>query len=455
VKDDASSKTASTTTSAPQPDPATASLVRRLRIAGNTYRAVSGIASKPVVRNVCHYGRFSLESIPNQIAKSGFDIIESVRLRRIVPCFGHPENAAYTCAGPLAQHPRYRTYWYDRSKHAMVGMHVGLDVIRNDNRYHIVENNIRANVSQQRRNLYGDIDPLHENLVAFARSNGFSRLAIVGGMMAPHNIDGLKQAGHRHGISVRLMHAATAAPGMLCDVTAMPEEMESDTLYFFHAGRKTAMVHYVHDKQHSAEWLSDALPATGAKLTVSVPMHYDLMLPQVDPGPQWPNLVVKLSGSDRGEAILMCRFDSVEEAARVLDVRNTGDIPLPLRRGLMRRLRRFIHGNNQPIYQPYMPPSTDQEGHTQAIRLHAFVSPLANTYLSSHLRVSEHSIPKRVQHGVIEDAGPFIASASSGWARYGSIDELDAPESELETVAAEFGAALHHAMAAKFDIGDA
>lgn len=436
-------------------DAATASLRRRLRFAGDVQYVLDGLASAPPMNGGLRVGSHPMQDIPIQLAKAGFDLLESIRMFRRVPFIGNPEKAVRTCSGPLLQHPRYRTYWYNRSTHTMVGMHLGLDVIRHDDRYFIIENNLGASLGLWRRKIHGAVDPLYENLIAVAKLNGFGRLVPMARSWAPHNIEGFEQAGQRHGIVVVPTSLSAHAPRAAHSVVAMPAMLEPDTLYVFHSGRATALAQYVHNKRSSGEWLAHALPATGARIATPLPSYDQPTVPEVDPGPQWPNLVVKLASTDKGKAILLCRFDSAEEAARTLGVKRPGDIPLPFRRGLRRHARRILYGVDWPIYQPFVPPTIDDTGHTQTIRLDVFVSPLANAHLSTCVRVATRSIPERVAHGIIRDVGPFIGSFSAGFAEFGSVAELDAPESELSVVVQEFGMALHHAVTAYFDVGDA
>lgn len=58
------------------------------------------------------------------------DLVESLRMRRLVPYPGQPHLAALDARVRLPQDPRYRSYWYDPSTHSMVGMHLGIDLIR-------------------------------------------------------------------------------------------------------------------------------------------------------------------------------------------------------------------------------------------------------------------------------------------------------------------------------------
>ena len=76
-----------------------------------------------------------------------------------VAMLGEPREAIAPAAEPVPQHPRYRGFWYDSERHAMVGLHLGLDLIGRGGRYHLIELNLNAALAPERREVYGQADP--------------------------------------------------------------------------------------------------------------------------------------------------------------------------------------------------------------------------------------------------------------------------------------------------------
>jgi len=70
------------------------------------------------------------------------------------------EQAALKGFDRLPQHSASRSYWHDPTRHALVGLHLGIDLHRYDSRYHVLETNLGAMLRPERRELYdAPLDP--------------------------------------------------------------------------------------------------------------------------------------------------------------------------------------------------------------------------------------------------------------------------------------------------------
>ena len=76
---------------------------------------------------------------------------------------------------PYYNKPTQRGFWYDRSRHAMVGVLLGVDMIESAKRMAIVDVNTGAAMRASRRELYGrGVDPLVTRLTDLVARQGAS-----------------------------------------------------------------------------------------------------------------------------------------------------------------------------------------------------------------------------------------------------------------------------------------
>src|SRR5262249_39839665 len=155
---------------------------------------------------------------------------------------------------------------------------------------------------------------------------------------------------------------------------------------------------FVNDKYWSAKWLKETIDAEAdrIKLLAYVPTFDHPVLPTEPSNPDWPNLVVKLSDIDGGKAVIFGRFRSRKEAQRALR-----SLPGAF---AMKSRHRFFH---RTIYQPFIRPEV-LNNRPRRIRLHSFVSPLFDAFLSAHAVVGRTDLPHRIGEGWVEERNPFL-----------------------------------------------
>jgi hypothetical protein len=207
------------------------------------------------------------------------------------------EEAKLHALDRLPQPPPYVSYWYDPIIHALVGLHVGLDLHRHDGRYYAIETNLAPTLRPERRALYDTpLDPMISALVAVARSRRFERLVFFRrSEWSKLYLDEFQFASRHSGLQV----LGLTAP-------SLPERLSANTIYVANSTQRSLLCRFVHDKYWSAKWLKETIDAEAdwIKLLAYVPTFDHPVLPKEPRDPGWPNLVIKLSAKDRGEAVV-------------------------------------------------------------------------------------------------------------------------------------------------------
>jgi hypothetical protein len=439
----------------PVADGGLASLRRRLKRAGDLRVFFDRLAAGPL--------RWILESrgaeavllrVPERLAALGLDLVESVRIGGLVPRIGRPHEASFTAVGPVPQHPRYRGYWYDPSTHSLVGLVLGVDLIRHDRRLHVVEFNLNAGLRPQRRALYDSpLDPVVPGLVSAARDHGFNRLVPYALSWNEAYREEFERAGREFGVDVRPAGFIRKRGSHTRTMPALPERLEPETAYAVFLGRKASVDHYIHNKDCSSFWFPEALERTRSPngLVRGIPTYDRLTVPPADPDSPWPNVIVKLADSDKALHVIAARLRDEAHGREVLGLSETDGVPKALRLSLPARLLARISGRGRVIYQPFIPHEVDRDGHTRKHRILLFASPLFNRYLSMHAEVSEDRLPEAVPEGIVRSDAPYVVNYSRGRVRFRRVEP--ALEEEAPSAAEEIGRAIHDALSRKFEIG--
>lgn len=381
------------------------------------------------------------------------DLVEAVRSGERPDWLGRPHLAALSAPVRLDQNPRYRAYWYDPERHAMVGTLLGIDLHRHAGRYYVLECNLTAGLSPERRALYDvGIDPLVEALAGIAIAQGFRKVVLHRRSWRSELQVEIAEAGRRFGVEL-VAASAMREPGdpPINPMAALPEELERDTLYVTcTALSENAVYQFLHQKAQLEAWLPEAIAeqTDAVRLVAAVPGATGPgSVVTLSDDPRWPNLVVKLASSDRGKDILFGRFTSEEAAHAALGLPADGlGLPLQFTRGLVRSLAsRFVPDVLSAVYQSFVPPE-DSGGYPKMIRMETFVSPLWDALLSAHGTVGGEKIPGAFPENVVVERSPLNVSVPPG--RFVRLDEKT--ESELSGVADEFGRVLRTAITAKF-----
>src|SRR4051812_9266416 len=179
------------------------SLCRRLAFGGHSCFFFGRLVARGPCARFGMVGDWPLVRIPTHAARLGFDLLECLRTASRVPDLGNVELALLDAPRPVSQHPRYLGYWYEEAIHSMVGMHLGVDLIRHGGKYYVIENNIGPSLYARRRQLYGaPFDPFVSEIVSTARSLGFRSVVPIAFRWDPLYVEEFARAGREFGLSV-------------------------------------------------------------------------------------------------------------------------------------------------------------------------------------------------------------------------------------------------------------
>jgi hypothetical protein len=387
-------------------------------------------------------------------ANIAFDLVESVRNWRGLRHFGRVRLDGQSGSIRLPQLPHYRGYWYDKDRHALVGMHLGLDLNFYQGKYYVIETNLGAAIKPERRAMYdAPLDPFISATLEIARTHGFKRIVFFNKHWPAHYVEEFKLATRETGIECLGGSPATRDPNPTYPMPGLPDPLQENTLYMMFPNLKTPLTLFVHNKERSASWLRETIDAYPDQLQALayIPTFHKLVIPSEPQDSRWPNLVIKLANKDRGRYVRMGRFRTIEEAQRALGMKDLDDVPGIFKISRFERIKHRIFPRLQPIFQQYIPPQV-VDGRACKTRLHVFISPLVSEYLSAHSTTAGMPLPSRPEPGKVDPTGAYNVSYSVD----GAYRKLPVEEEEiLRRAAREFGRIAHIAITKKFETGPA
>lgn len=372
--------------------------------------------------------------------------LEVLRARSAFRAPGRPALAALKLGKRIPQVPaRHWTYWADRSLQSHVGVLMGLDLVRNSGKYFLVEANLSPALHPKRRALYDtDLDPFITALCARARAEGLEHVVAVRGReWSDEYKSEFEAASKAFGVKFT---GSTMARDARENLRQLPVPMREKVLYVICSGWPggAPIARFLHEKWWQSDWMEreQSKDPEAFKLLAAIPTSLEPRLSDNSQSQIWPNLVLKLSGSDKGENVAMGRFESVEMALKAFGIDPSSPQSAP---GVFGRPRRWTRDRN--IFQPFIAPDL-VDGHARIIRLNLLLSPDFDLFLSAHGVVSGVPVPMEHPLGLTPALEPYLVNFKLG-ARY---DTLAAEiEAELVEVAREFGLAVRRAVSKRFE----
>jgi hypothetical protein len=380
------------------------------------------------------------------------ECLEIIRVRTAFVSPGRPAQAALRVRKRMPQAPtRHRTYWIERDRQSHVGVLMGLDLVRNSGKYFLVEANINPALHPKRRALYDEtFDPMIQALAERARAEELQRVVMVRGPAWSAQYEA-EFSGALREFGIETL-GRTMARDVRGNLRSLPSPLSDRTLYVVCSGWPGGppLVRFLHEKWSQSEWLSQEIAEESnafrylrAISTALVPQ-----LPEHEQSPAWPNIVLKLSDSDKGADIAMGRFDSEASALRGFGIDPAAPQSAPGVFGPRRPwsvLRRTLY-RERNIFQPFVAPDL-VGGHVRIIRLNMLVSPEFDTFLSAHGVVSPVAAPKEHPSGLTPALEPYLVNFKFG-ARYDRLPREI--EEELVEVSREFGLAVRRAISKRY-----
>jgi hypothetical protein len=303
-----------------------------------------------------------------------------------------------------------------------------------------------------RRALYQErIDPVLTGLVDLARRHDFREITLYGRNWSREQADEIRLASEELGLPIHAVQTLSAGNSLasLNVRAALPDPLPHNSLHvLFSPVHMTPAMYWINDKELVQAWYSDLVQSTESRLR-TLRWSRELFIPDHRPG-SWPNLVVKLSDVDKGRAVAMGRFDTLEEARDALGLTHgNSKAPRVFENVTGGQFRRLVTGEPRVIYQEYIP-SDVVEGRLRSIRMHAFMSPLEDRMLSAHGFVAGQLLPESLENGLLKTRDAFVVKRATAL----RLERLeDETENELGQVAIDFGQMVRTAIASRFDIG--
>lgn len=391
-----------------------------------------------------------LPRIPDLLLSGAYDLLECIRYPGTVASLGDRRSMILSVDDRIEQPRRHLGFWHDASRHSSVGLHLGIDVLETQDGYAVIEVNLDAAMRPPRRVLYqAPIDPIFDVIAAKASSLGYSRVVFCHRMWTAEARSEVLAAGREHGIET-IAAAMRYLDSGSTPLAGLPRRLPEDTFFVFFNGRHSSLDYWIHNKYVSASWLGESLDATrGDGPRVFVPASSsEPMLPEPFPPPEFPNLVVKLPGSDRGKGILMGRFLDLDHLRSELGLKGGSSLPRQMRETIRQRIEQKLFQEGQPIYQQFVPPRTTVDGNPYIFRVHILVSPVCTEFLSAHKVVADQKLADSpLSPGLVGDPGRFIVNYSRGASYVG----LEPGEDEsIRAIASSMGKAIQHGIEKKF-----
>ncbi|MBW4709178.1 hypothetical protein KX928_15405 [Roseobacter sp. YSTF-M11] len=347
--------------------------------------------------------------------------------------------------------PVYRNYWHDPERNALIGLHLGIDLNRFDGRYYLIENNIGPAMREMRRAIYPEpIDPVLSGLAEVADEHGFRTITLYARRWSEAQLEEVRLASVELGVQIEPVQSYGTLPPIpgVRLVSRMPDPLPRDSLHvIYRPVFMTPMMHWVHDKELVQVWYSRLVDSIDTRLA-TVEWGRSLFIPP-HRGDRWPNLVVKLAEIDKGRAVVIGRFDTEAEARAALGLPDSGEaVPDVFRDVAGNWLLGLFDGKRRVNYQGFAPAEI-VEGRLRSIRLHGFVSPLGNRFLSAHGLIAGQELPETLENGLLGKHDAFVLKRATAL-RFERLG--DAVEEELVQVTKDFGQIMGRAIRERFDV---
>lgn len=439
-------------------------MIAPARTAGTSHRACTSLRRRTAFADRL---RFSLDETQALIGRRrrmrdlqwayytgtlGYDLIEGLVPGSRWARPGRPHLAAIEAGVLLAQDPRYRAYWYDPQRHSLVGALLGLDLHPLDGGYCILESNLTCGLMPDRRALYRDeFDPLITRLIGFAKAHDFRRILLHRRSWRSAHQQEFAHAAARFGIEIRpasSMHEDGDPP--VNPMSGLPFELDPETIYVAcTAISESAVFQFLHHKAVVDRWLAAQCREAGAD-AVAIRAVRSSATPWVPPLPSqesFPNLVVKLSSADEGQAVAMGRFTSLDALKSELRITDGGSgVPALFRTPLHRRaLAALLPGLFSTTYQSFVPPEVI-DGYPAMMRAEVFISPLGDVYLSAHRTIGGVRLPDRLPPNRLSVGSAFNVSVPPGvFHRLSEHEDRD-----LAAAMLDFGRLARRAITSRF-----
>ncbi len=381
--------------------------------------------------------KYSYQRIPDKLSHYLYDSLLYLKYGKKISKIGDAYRDLSKCDNKFEQHPIHRGFFYDESRHALVGTATGIDINQSDGKHHILELNRSIGILEKIRPIYKTkYGPEIYNIVKFAKKYQFRKVYVMYSRLHLYRQE-ILDASEEFGLEM----IPVSYPWVEFDKENykhyfMPDTLEKDTLYMRLEPGYSPIMLYLSDKYISSEWMTKEISENPeAYSLINVPAAGKA--PNIDPSDydeQWPNLVVKLSGKGQGKAILMAHAKDNNQALAALNINSPQEISPHFSSSFTDKIVEKLFGTGSTVlYQDFVKPKL-KDGKAGRIRINVFATPLESISLSDYYMWTVFDMPKKCPEGLIKDPRPYIVNwAFSG--RKAQFEELTLEERKLTDAA--------------------
>ena len=357
--------------------------------------------------------KYSFQRIPDKLLHYLYDCYLFFRHGGSVDNIGNAYESMVSFDSKFAQHPIHRGFFYDKSRHALVGTITGIDLNASNGKHHFLELNRSTGLLEIIRPIYKTkYGPEIYNVVNFAKEHGFKKVYFMYSRLHLYKKEFI-DASAEFGIEM----IPVSYPWVEFDKKKykhyfMPDTLEKDTLYMRIEPGYSPIMHYLSDKYVSYKWLRrefENYPEKYSLINIPETSNY-ARVNKSNNSDKWPDTVIKLSGKMQGQAIFMLKADTEEKLLQALNIKNKYEMPSLFKASFTEKIVDKLFGYDQTvIYQDFVQPAL-KDGIAGRIRINVFANPLKSFSISDYYMWTVFEIPDICPKGLIDNPKPYVVN---------------------------------------------
>ena len=366
--------------------------------------------------------KHSYHRIPDKVCHYVHDAYLALLKRQQIEHLGNAFHSLAKADSAFEQHPLHRGFFYDQSRHSLVGTATGIDINVSNGKHHLLELNRSVGLLEIIRPIYKTkYGPEIYAIVAFAKKYQFKKVYVMYSRLHLYKTE-IENAAAEYGVDLIPVSYPWVEFDQHHSHYFMPDQLERDTLYMRLEPGYSPIMHYLTDKYVSCKWLKSIAESDHNSFSlVNIPTAANTFrINTAGYSMKWPNLVIKLSGKMQGRSIFMVKADSEEKAMAALAISQKDQMPsIFAATGTEKIVDRLFGYDTTVVYQDFVQPSL-KDGKAGRIRLNVFTSPLTSFSLSDYYMWTVFSAPEKCPEGLLSDPQPYIVN----WAFSGKRAEF-------------------------------
>ena len=371
----------------------------------------------------------SFQKVPLYITTSLIDLFLSFFTKNKITIGRVSQDLLDSSSEQLMNHPKLRDFFIDNNKNKTHGVHLGVDIIINDDDAYIIEINKSAALRPERREIYkNEFDPIIEGIVKEAVEAGKKKIIPVAHFWGNYRDEWLS-VGELYNVEIKPTSFPWSEPDNPNTMSEPPQDSDddNDSLYIFFNLRDTPVEAFLNHKYVFSCWISEYLKRGDIDFgNIKIPKTKTIPFCPEKLSNRFPNLIVKAANADMAESIIALNVDNSHEVYDLLGIGKKFEFPKILysKKVIKKIINKVILKNyDQAIYQQFIPPKVI-DNKAEIIRAHYFISPKSCRLLSAHKVISGHEVPSSCESGLIKNLSSYIVNFSlTSGVKYGQLDK--------------------------------